>query len=259
VLYVGSQLVSSVMSTASMDKNQRYLLLGLPFFFVPFIWSFPAGLLVYWITTNTWTIAQQPSSRSGWGRCARRPTIRRRARSRPWSALQGRRRGRQGAGEEAGRGGRRGRLRRSWRARAPKSRRPARRRLATQEEEAIREAPMTDDEDMEPIDRVQDLLRRSPMRWISTAEVEVEERDGVIRGTLIGDDLGLFIGRHGQTIDAVQHLAFKAAGRGTPPVPARGGRRRGLPRPVASRCSTVRRTRRSPTRCAAAGRRRSTR
>ena len=59
VLYVGSQLVSSVMSTASMDKNQRYLMLGLPFFFVPFIWSFPAGLLVYWITTNTWTIAQQ--------------------------------------------------------------------------------------------------------------------------------------------------------------------------------------------------------
>ena len=35
--------------------------------------------------------------------------------------------------------------------------------------------------------------------------------------TLEGDDLGLFIGRHGQTIDAVQHLAFKAATRDHPP------------------------------------------
>ena len=59
VLYVGTQLVSSVMSTVSMDKNQRLLMLGLPFFFVAFIWNFPAGLLVYWITTNAWTIVQQ--------------------------------------------------------------------------------------------------------------------------------------------------------------------------------------------------------
>jgi len=59
VLYVATQLVSSVMSTVSMDKNQRLLMLGLPFFFVAFIWNFPAGLLVYWITTNAWTIVQQ--------------------------------------------------------------------------------------------------------------------------------------------------------------------------------------------------------
>jgi len=59
VLYVGTQLASSVMSTVSMDRNQRFLMLGLPFFFVAFIWQFPAGLLVYWITTNAWTIVQQ--------------------------------------------------------------------------------------------------------------------------------------------------------------------------------------------------------
>ena len=59
VLYVGTQLASSVMSTVSMDRNQRLLMLGLPFFFVAFIWQFPAGLLVYWITTNAWTIVQQ--------------------------------------------------------------------------------------------------------------------------------------------------------------------------------------------------------
>jgi spoIIIJ-associated protein len=38
-------------------------------------------------------------------------------------------------------------------------------------------------------------------------DVTVEEADGVLTGSLEGDDVGLFIGRHGQTIDAVQHLA----------------------------------------------------
>ncbi len=31
----------------------------LPFIFVPFIINFPAGLILYWITTNFWTIGQQ--------------------------------------------------------------------------------------------------------------------------------------------------------------------------------------------------------
>ena len=44
-------------------------------------------------------------------------------------------------------------------------------------------------------------------------DVEVTESDGEILAVVHGDDLGLFIGRHGQTIDAVQHLAFKVAGR----------------------------------------------
>jgi YidC/Oxa1 family membrane protein insertase len=60
VLYVGSQLFSSLlMSTTMVDKNQRMIMLGLPFVFVPFIIGFPAGLLVYWITTNIWTVSQQ--------------------------------------------------------------------------------------------------------------------------------------------------------------------------------------------------------
>jgi len=59
VLYVGSQLASSVLSTAAMDKNQRMLMLGLPIVFVTFVIRFPAGLMVYWITTNLWTIVQQ--------------------------------------------------------------------------------------------------------------------------------------------------------------------------------------------------------
>ena len=41
------------------DKSQRTMMFVLPLIFVPFIISFPAGLIVYWITTNVWTIGQQ--------------------------------------------------------------------------------------------------------------------------------------------------------------------------------------------------------
>jgi YidC/Oxa1 family membrane protein insertase len=60
ILYVGSQLVSSLlMMTATADQNQKIIMLVLPFLFVGFIFRFPAGLLLYWITTNIWTIGQQ--------------------------------------------------------------------------------------------------------------------------------------------------------------------------------------------------------
>jgi YidC/Oxa1 family membrane protein insertase len=60
VLYIGSQLGSSLMAAQpTMDRNQRLMMLGLPLVFVFIVIGFPAGLLVYWITTNTWTIAQQ--------------------------------------------------------------------------------------------------------------------------------------------------------------------------------------------------------
>src|SRR5947209_5837569 len=60
LLYVGTQLASSLMmSSPTMDKTQRQLMLLMPLFFVIFIISFPAGVIVYWITTNAWTILQQ--------------------------------------------------------------------------------------------------------------------------------------------------------------------------------------------------------
>ena len=59
VMYVASQVASGLLSSASMDRNQRMIMLGLPVLFVAFIINFPAGLLVYWITTNVWTIVQQ--------------------------------------------------------------------------------------------------------------------------------------------------------------------------------------------------------
>ena len=39
------------------------------------------------------------------------------------------------------------------------------------------------------------------------AQVAVASGDGLLTGRVEGEDVGLFIGRHGQTIDAVQHLA----------------------------------------------------
>jgi YidC/Oxa1 family membrane protein insertase len=60
VLYVGTQLASTVMmSSPTMDKTQRQIMMLLPLFFVIFIISFPAGVILYWITTNAWTILQQ--------------------------------------------------------------------------------------------------------------------------------------------------------------------------------------------------------
>ena len=58
VLYVGTQLISGLVSAVTADKSQRTMMFVLPFIFVPFVISFPAGLVLYWITTNVWTIGQ---------------------------------------------------------------------------------------------------------------------------------------------------------------------------------------------------------
>jgi len=59
VLYVGTQLAASAVTALSADPTQRRIMFALPFVFVIFIYSFQAGLIVYWITTNVWTIGQQ--------------------------------------------------------------------------------------------------------------------------------------------------------------------------------------------------------
>jgi spoIIIJ-associated protein len=62
--------------------------------------------------------------------------------------------------------------------------------------------------------RVEELVGRVvEALGLDLEALEVVEDDGGIRATLHGDELGLFIGRHGATIDAVQHLAFKIANR----------------------------------------------
>jgi YidC/Oxa1 family membrane protein insertase len=59
ILYVGTQLASGAVMAVTADKSQRMMMFLLPLVFVPFILSFPAGLILYWITTNFWTIGQQ--------------------------------------------------------------------------------------------------------------------------------------------------------------------------------------------------------
>jgi YidC/Oxa1 family membrane protein insertase len=59
VLYVGSQLASTLLMTASADASQRRLMLAFPLFLLIILYRYPAGLLVYWITTNLWTLVQQ--------------------------------------------------------------------------------------------------------------------------------------------------------------------------------------------------------
>ncbi len=58
VIYVGTQLISGLVMSVTADKSQRMLMFMLPLIFVPFILNFPAGLILYWITTNIWTIGQ---------------------------------------------------------------------------------------------------------------------------------------------------------------------------------------------------------
>ncbi len=62
-------------------------------------------------------------------------------------------------------------------------------------------------EELEPAELLEDLLEEIAEGLRLDVEVEVLEADGVLLGRLKGDDVGLFIGRRGQTIDAVQHLA----------------------------------------------------
>ena len=59
VLYVATQLIASLITMVGGDKTQQRIMYALPFVFVVFIINFEAGLIVYWITTNVWTIGQQ--------------------------------------------------------------------------------------------------------------------------------------------------------------------------------------------------------
>ena len=65
-----------------------------------------------------------------------------------------------------------------------------------------------------PADRVRAILERIVADLDLDADVEVEEDDDEIRGYVEGEDVALLIGRHGQTIDAVQLVCYQAAFRG---------------------------------------------
>ncbi len=58
VLYIASQVLSTILMSATMDRTQRVIFIALPFVFVFFIINFPTGLMLYWVTTNLWTVGQ---------------------------------------------------------------------------------------------------------------------------------------------------------------------------------------------------------
>jgi YidC/Oxa1 family membrane protein insertase len=58
-IYVASQL-ASILFTPMPDPRQKWIMVALPFIFILFIVNatFPVGLLLYWVTTNLWTVGQ---------------------------------------------------------------------------------------------------------------------------------------------------------------------------------------------------------
>jgi spoIIIJ-associated protein len=68
----------------------------------------------------------------------------------------------------------------------------------------------------EPAERIRALVTRVVQELGLRATVDVEETDEELRATVNGDDLGLLIGKHGTTIDALQHLAMRFALGGSP-------------------------------------------
>ena len=58
IVYVVSQMVSTLYMSATADKTQRILFMVMPLVFVFVIARFPAGLVLYWVTTNLWTVGQ---------------------------------------------------------------------------------------------------------------------------------------------------------------------------------------------------------
>ena len=66
-----------------------------------------------------------------------------------------------------------------------------------------------------PAERVKLVLERIADAAAVQATVAVSEDEEQIRAEFVGEDLGVLIGHHGQTIDAIQHLAYRIAFRGT--------------------------------------------
>ena len=66
----------------------------------------------------------------------------------------------------------------------------------------------------DPAERVRELMERIADAAGIDASVEVREAEDGLHAEYLGDDLGLLIGHHGQTIDAIQHLAYRFASKG---------------------------------------------
>ncbi|MDX6369371.1 MAG: YidC/Oxa1 family rane protein insertase [Gaiellaceae bacterium] len=57
-VYAGSQVASTYFMGTTMDKTQRNIMMVLPLVFITVVSRFPVGLILYWMTTNLWTVGQ---------------------------------------------------------------------------------------------------------------------------------------------------------------------------------------------------------
>jgi spoIIIJ-associated protein len=70
---------------------------------------------------------------------------------------------------------------------------------------------MSAEDDAETIEYIEEILETIAEAAGVDAEIRVEDTGEAITAEFVGDDLALLIGHHGQTIDAIQHLAYRIA------------------------------------------------
>jgi YidC/Oxa1 family membrane protein insertase len=58
VIYAASQTASTLLMSTTMDRTQRTILLIMPLAFIFIVVNFKVGLVLYWVTTNLWTVGQ---------------------------------------------------------------------------------------------------------------------------------------------------------------------------------------------------------
>ena len=57
-IYATSQVLSTWFMSTTMDKTQRTIMMVIPLVFITVVARFPTGLVIYWVTTNLWTVGQ---------------------------------------------------------------------------------------------------------------------------------------------------------------------------------------------------------
>jgi YidC/Oxa1 family membrane protein insertase len=89
VIYAASQIASTYFMSATMDKAQRWMMMVLPVFFITFLLQFPMGLVLYWVTTNLWTVGQGLITRQLVGKTSKPPAEKRSSRAAPKERADG--------------------------------------------------------------------------------------------------------------------------------------------------------------------------
>ena len=91
---------------------------------------------------------------------------------------------------------------------------PARVVASVDAEAVVEPAPAEPVDESEQASEVRDVVERILDAIGVQARIEIVETDETVTATIVGRELGLAIGKHGQTIDAIQYLANAVVWRG---------------------------------------------